>query len=54
MVSTFSRLLNKYSREQDETGNRFLTKTMSKISGPGLVICGLMITFAVIDWTRIK
>ncbi|MEN3334406.1 MAG: hypothetical protein V7641_3771 [Blastocatellia bacterium] len=47
----FSRLLNKYSREQDETGNRFLTKTMSKISGPGLVICGLMITFAVIDWT---
>jgi hypothetical protein len=24
---------------------------MSKISGPGLVICGLMITFAVIDWT---
>ena len=46
-----SRLLNKYSREQDETGNRFLTKTMSKISGPGLVICGLMITFAVIDWT---
>jgi F0F1-type ATP synthase membrane subunit c/vacuolar-type H+-ATPase subunit K len=47
----FSRLLNKYSRQQDETGNRFLTKTMSKISGPGLVICGLMITFAVIDWT---
>jgi hypothetical protein len=47
----FSRLLNKYSLEQDETGNRFLTKTMSKISGPGLVICGIMITFAVIDWT---
>lgn len=47
----FSRLLSKFSREQDETGNRFLTKTMSKISGPGLVICGIMITFAVIDWT---
>src|SRR6266498_3252707 len=47
----FSWLLNKYSREQDETGNRFLTKTMGKISGPGLVICGLMITFATIDWT---
>lgn len=46
----FSWLLNKYSREQDETGNRFLTKTMSKISGPGLVVCGLMITFATIDW----
>src|ERR1051325_4353649 len=46
----FSRLLNKYSREQDETGNRFLTKTFAKISGPGLVICGLMITFATIDW----
>jgi len=47
----FSSLLNRYSRRQDETGDRFISKTMSKISGPGIVICGLMITFATIDWT---
>jgi hypothetical protein len=47
----FSVLLNRYSRQQDETGNRFLSKAMSKISGPGLVVCGLVITFATIDWT---
>ena len=47
----YSYLLNKYSRRQDETGERRLTKTMSKISGPGLVVCGILITFATIDWT---
>ncbi|HKP12167.1 MAG TPA: hypothetical protein VJZ91_08665 [Blastocatellia bacterium] len=47
----YSFLLNRYSRRQDETGDRFLAKSMSKISGPGLVICGLVITFATIDWT---
>ena len=46
----FSTLLNKYSREQDETGNRMLTRTMAKLSGPGILISGLMVTFATIDW----
>jgi hypothetical protein len=47
----FSTLLNKYSRQQDETGNRFISRTFAKISGPGIPICGLMVTFAVFDWT---
>jgi hypothetical protein len=47
----YSFLLNKYSRRQDETGERHISKTLSKISGPGLVVCGFMVTFATIDWT---
>jgi hypothetical protein len=45
-----SRLLNKYSKEQDATGNRHLTRSMAKISGPGIVVTGILVTLATIDW----
>jgi hypothetical protein len=44
-------LLNRYSQRQDETGDRRISRTMTKISGPGLVAAGLALTFAMIDWT---
>jgi hypothetical protein len=43
-------LLNKWSREQDATGNPELADKMTAISGPGLVLWGLIVTGAAIDW----
>ncbi len=45
-----SYLLNKWSREQDLTGERNLTRKLQGLSGPGLVLYGLTVTFASIDW----
>ena len=45
-----SYLLNKWSREQDQTGERDLTRKLQGLSGPGLVLFGLTVTFASIDW----
>ncbi len=45
-----SYLLNKWSREQDLTGERDLTRKLQGLSGPGLVLYGLTVTFASIDW----
>lgn len=42
--------LNKWSREQDETGDPKLTERLRSLSGPGLVIFGLTVTFASVDW----
>jgi hypothetical protein len=42
--------LNKWSREQDETANPHLAKRLQNLSGPGMVIYGLTVTFASIDW----
>jgi hypothetical protein len=42
--------LNKWSREQDRTAERSFAKRMQKISGPGLVIFILTVTFASVDW----
>jgi hypothetical protein len=42
--------LNKWSREQDETGDPTLVQKMRNLSGPGLVIYGLTATFASVDW----
>jgi hypothetical protein len=42
--------LNKWSREQDETGEAALTQRLRSLSGPGLLIFGLTITFACVDW----
>jgi len=42
--------LNKWSREQDETGNPDLTRRLQNLSGPGLIVYGLTVTFASIDW----
>lgn len=45
-----SYLLNKWSLEQDRTGHRPLTTRLQALSGPGLVLYGLTVTFASIDW----
>lgn len=45
-----ARLLNKWSREQDETGDFELLSKMSRFSGPTLVIFALVVSFAAIDW----
>jgi hypothetical protein len=42
--------LNKWSLEQDHTGDRALTTKLQGLSAPGLVLYGLTVTFASIDW----
>ena len=43
-------LLNKWSLEQDRTGNRRFAKNMRVLSGPGMVLLIFSVTFAAIDW----
>jgi len=43
-------LLNKWSREEDAGGNASLWARMEALSGGGLVLYGLTVTFASIDW----
>jgi hypothetical protein len=43
-------LLNRWSREQDRTGDPLLTKRMGRFSGPGLILWGLALTWAAVDW----
>jgi hypothetical protein len=45
-----SYLLNKWSREQDYTGDPKIIQRLSALSGPGLVVWGLVATAAAIDW----
>ncbi|MFZ3333764.1 MAG: hypothetical protein WA197_24210 [Candidatus Acidiferrales bacterium] len=47
MLSYF---LNKWSREQDRTGDPSLAKKLEGISGPGLILWGIVVTFSMIDW----
>ena len=42
--------LSQWSCEQDETGDPALTSRLSFISGPGLPVLALTITFSVVDW----
>jgi hypothetical protein len=42
--------LNRWSREQDRTGERDLTRKLQGLSGPGIVLYGLTVTFASVDW----
>ena len=42
--------LNKWSLEQDESGNPKLMGRLQNLSGPGLVIFGLTVTYASVDW----
>jgi len=42
--------INKWSREQDETGEAGLTQRIKNLSAPSLLIFGLTVTFAAIDW----
>ncbi len=43
-------LLSHWSRRQDETGERRYYDRMARLSGPGLVVYGISITFASVDW----
>ena len=43
-------LLNKWSREQDATGNPALADRMSALSAPGVVVWAFVITGAAVDW----
>jgi hypothetical protein len=43
-------LLNKWSKEQDETGNPALPLRMQRLSAGGLLVYGLTMTFASFDW----
>ena len=46
----FASRLNRWSAAQDETGDIGLLRRLSSLSAPGLVLYGLTLTFAVIDW----
>jgi len=43
-------LLNKWGLEQDQTGDPRIARRMQLLSGGGLVVYGLCITFASFDW----
>jgi hypothetical protein len=45
-----SYFLNKWSEEQDRTGDPALAKRLEGLSGPGLIFYGLTVTYASIDW----
>lgn len=47
LVSYF---LNRWSLEQDRTGDPRLARRMQKLSGGGLLVYGLFVTFASFDW----
>lgn len=42
--------LNKWSFEQDRTANPAINRRLEALSGPGIVVYGLTITFASVDW----
>lgn len=42
--------LNKWSSEQDVSGNPDIVARLRRVSGPGILLYGLTITFASIDW----
>jgi hypothetical protein len=44
------RLLVRWSLAQDRTADDTLTQKLQRLSGPGLVLYGLTVTFATIDW----
>src|ERR1051325_8212095 len=46
----FATLLNRWSAEQDSSGDPRIRRRMQDISGPLILIFGLTVTFAAIDW----
>jgi hypothetical protein len=42
--------LNRWSADQDDTGAASLARRLYALSGPGLVVYGLTVTFASLDW----
>jgi hypothetical protein len=49
--SGLAMLLSRWSAEQDRTGDPALARKMARVSGAGLVIYALTVTFAMVDWT---
>ena len=47
---SFALLLDYWSRRQDETGDPRYAARQANLSGPGLIVFGISITFAVVDW----
>lgn len=47
---TFSFLLNRWSLQQDQSADKKLARNLRNLSGPGLLIMGLTLTFSNIDW----
>jgi len=47
---TAAYLLNKWSAEQDRTGDPLLEHRMEALSAPGVILWGLAVTAAAIDW----
>ena len=45
-----SHFLNKWSEEQERSGDTSLIPRLQRLSGPGLVLYGLTVTFSSIDW----
>jgi len=45
-----ARILNKWSSEQDRTGDPRLATRLEALSGPGLILWGLATTYSSIDW----
>lgn len=43
-------LLNRWSREQDRTADPRLSLRLERLSGPGLFVLSITVTFALIDW----
>lgn len=43
-------LLNKWSLEQDQSGDPTIAKRMERLSGGGLLLFGLTVTYAAFDW----
>ncbi len=46
----FAHFLSKLSAEQDRTGEPSIKRRLEVISGPGLAVMGLTITFSTVDW----
>jgi hypothetical protein len=47
---TVGHFLSKWSVAQDDTGESSLARRLQNLSGPGLVLYGLTVTFSAIDW----
>jgi hypothetical protein len=48
--SVLAMLLNRWSAEQDRTGDPALVSKLGRLSGGGLVLHALILTFATVDW----
>jgi hypothetical protein len=46
----FAWFLTKWSDDQDRTGDPVFQARLTRLSGPGIVLFGLTITFAAVDW----